>query len=70
MTARNASRRFNGNSEGNRVRLVLSPYSVPRELLPFRDLSGTVEGYVGDDVLVRFGKVVIQVPSEWLEPAE
>jgi hypothetical protein len=30
--------------------------------------TGTIEGMVGDDVLVRFGEVVVQVPTEWIEP--
>jgi len=29
---------------------------------------GVIEGYVGDEVLVRFGEVVVQVPAEWIEP--
>ena len=32
--------------------------------------GGTVEGTVDDDVLVRFGKLVVQVPPEWLEAVE
>lgn len=33
-------------------------------------LVGIVEEFVGDDVLVRYGEVVIQVPAEWVVPAE
>jgi hypothetical protein len=29
----------------------------------------SILGAVGDDVLVRFGEVVVQVPPDWLEPA-
>ena len=32
--------------------------------------GGTVEGTVDDDVLVRFGELVVQVPPEWLEAVE
>jgi len=32
--------------------------------------TSTIEGMVGDDVLVRFGEVVIQVPPEWIEAGE
>ena len=31
-------------------------------------LGGTIEGTVGDNLLMRFGEVVVQVPPEWLEP--
>jgi hypothetical protein len=34
---------------------------------PFWHKAGTIEGYVGDEVLVRFDEVVVQVPAEWLE---
>ena len=57
-------------TEGNRVRLVMHPCTVVRELRPYRDRIGTVEGYVGDEVLVRFGEIVVQVPAEMLEPVE
>jgi hypothetical protein len=38
-------------------------------LRPFWFKVGTIEGTVGDDVLVRFGEVVVQVPPEMLMPA-
>jgi hypothetical protein len=30
---------------------------------------GTIEGTVGDEVLVRFGEFVVQVPADMLVPA-
>ena len=33
-------------------------------------LGGTIEETVDDDVLVRFGELVVQVPLEWLEAVE
>ena len=47
-----------------RVGLVQSPHLYRRELDQFWGIVGTVEDMIGDDVLVRFGEVVIQVPSE------
>jgi hypothetical protein len=29
---------------------------------------GTVEDVIGNEVLVRFGEIVVQVPAEWLVP--
>jgi hypothetical protein len=29
-------------------------------------MVGTIEGMVGDEVLVRFSEVVVQVLAEWL----
>ena len=31
---------------------------------------GTIEGMVGDEVLVRFGEVVVQVPRVGIEAVE
>ena len=33
-------------------------------LRPFWFKVGTIEGTVGDEVLVRFGEIVVQVPAE------
>ena len=38
-------------------------------LRPFWFRVGTIEGTVGDEVLVRFGEVVVQMPAEMLVPA-
>lgn len=48
------------------VRLV----ECSRAMMHLLDLTGTVEGYAGDELLVRFGEVVIQVPPEYVEPVE
>jgi len=32
--------------------------------------TGTIEDTIGDDVLVRFGEIVVQVPPEWIEAVE
>jgi hypothetical protein len=39
-------------------------------LRPFWFMVGTIEGTVGDEVLVRFGDTVIQVSAEMLVPAD
>jgi len=49
-----------------RVRL----YEFTREMMPLFDEIGTVVGTVGDEVLVRFGEIVFQVPAEWVEAVE
>ncbi len=49
-----------------RVRLV----EYTREMMPMVDQIGTVEGTIGDEVQVRFGKIVVQVPAEWVEVVE
>jgi hypothetical protein len=33
-------------------------------------MVGTIEGTVGDEVVVRFGEVMVQVPAEILVEAE
>ena len=43
-----------------RVRLL----AWPRHMDALSYQTGTIEGTVGDDVLVRFGEVVVQVPPE------
>lgn len=53
-----------------RVCLVQSPHLYRRELEPFWGLAGTIEGMVGDEVLVRFGELVVQVPAEMLVEQE
>ena len=35
-------------------------------LRPYCYQIGTIEGCIGDDVLVRFGEIVLQVPAEML----
>jgi len=37
------------------------------EVRPYWHKVGVIEGYVGDNVLVRFDEVVVQVPPEWIE---
>ena len=44
--------------------------SSSEELRPYWHHVGVIEGTVGDDVLVRFGEMVVQVPPEWLVPAD
>jgi hypothetical protein len=39
-------------------------------LRPFGFLVGTIEGMVGDEVLVRFGEIVVQVPPDLLESVD
>ena len=49
-----------------KVRLL----ECPQHLEAFWFQLGVVEGTAGDDVLVRFGDVVVQVPPEWIEGVE
>ena len=49
-----------------RVRLV----ECSREMIGLLDRIGTVEGTVGDEVLVRFEEIVVQVPPEMIEPVD
>jgi hypothetical protein len=42
----------------------------PRHMDALSYQIGTIEGMIGDDVLVRFGEVVVQVPPEWLESSD
>ena len=42
----------------------------PPATAPFENMIGINEGTVGDDVLMRFGEVVVQVPPDMLEPVE
>jgi hypothetical protein len=39
-------------------------------LRPFWHMVGIIEAYLGDDVLVRFGDMVTQVPAEMLEQGQ
>ncbi len=48
------------------VRLV----EFTREMMPLFHQTGAVEEMVGDEVLVRFGEIVVQVPAEWVEAVE
>ena len=49
---------------GRVERVVLA--RLTENLRPFWFMVGTIEGMVGDEVLVRFGEVVVQVLAEWL----
>ena len=72
MTKKSLPRKPDPPPSGNveRVRLVLPIVNRPRHLDPLIHAVATVEGYVGDEVLVRFGEVVVQVPAEWLVVVE
>ena len=50
-----------------RVRLVRYTDEMDKHHLQYK--VGTVEDVIGDEVLVRFGEIVVQVPPEMLEPA-
>lgn len=54
------------SGSGKRVRLIECSF----EMIKLLDRIGTVEGTVGDEVMVRFGEIMIQVPAEMLEPVE
>jgi len=41
-----------------------------QNLRRFENMVGLIEGYMGDEVLVRFGDEVIQVPADILEPED
>lgn len=41
-----------------------------QNLRRFENMAGVIEGYMGDEVLVRYGDEVIQVPAEMLVSAE
>ena len=53
-------------SSGRVKRVMLARFS--EEVRFYWRMVGVIEGYVGDEVLVRFGEVVVQVPAEWLAP--
>jgi hypothetical protein len=57
-----AIRRSSPPPSGRVERVVLA--RLTENLRPFWFLVGTIEGTVGDDVLVRFGAVVVQVSPE------
>lgn len=40
------------------------------ELMPLFNQIGTVEGAVGNEVLVRLGEIGVLVPAEWVEAVE
>jgi len=54
----------------DRVYLVQWPHCYRRELDRFWGQVGTIDGTIGDEVLVRFGEIVVQVPPDMLEPAD
>lgn len=64
MTVRKPSPPPSGRVD--RVRLL----AWPQHLRPYCYLVGTIVGTVDDEVLVRFGEIVVQVPPELLEPTE
>jgi len=49
-----------------RVRPVRSTGEMDKHHLQYK--IGTVEDVIGDEVVVRFGEVVVQVPAQWLLP--
>jgi len=49
-----------------RVRLVRYTDEMDKHHLQYK--VGTVEDVIGDEVLMRFGEIVVQVPAEWLVP--
>ena len=51
-----------------RVRLIQYTDEMDRHHLQYK--VGTIENHIGDEVLVRFGEIVVQVPAEWIVPAE
>ena len=53
---------------GHVQRVVLA--RITDNLRPFWFKVDTIEGTAGDEVLVRFGDVVVQVPAEMLLPVE
>ena len=59
-----AIRRPSPPPSGGVERAVLA--RLTESLRPFWFMVGTIEGMVGDEVLVRFGEVVVQVLAEWL----
>lgn len=52
------------------VYLVLPNVNRPRHLDPFTHEAGIIDGYVGEEVLLRFRDMIIKVPAEWVVPAE
>ena len=51
---------------GNRVSLI----ECCNEMIGLLGRIGTLEGVDGEEVLVRFGEIVVQVPPEWVEEVE
>ena len=45
-------------------------YASHNQLRPFEDMVGTIEGTVGNEVLVRFGEAVVPVAAEMVEVAD
>ena len=68
MTKKTIHHKSDPPSSGRVERVVLA--RLTDNLRPFWFKVGVIEGTVGDDVLVRFGKVVVQVPAEMLVPGE
>ena len=68
MTKKTIHQRPDPQSSGRKERVVLA--RLAESLRPFWFRVGMIEGTVGDEVLVRFGDVVVQVPTEWLKPAD
>jgi len=52
------------------VMLMLPTVNRPRHLIPFVYKVGVIEDYIGDEVLVRFAEIVVQVAAEWIVLAE
>ena len=65
MTKKTMHLKSDPPSSGRVERVVLA--RLTDNLRPFWFKVGTIEGTVGDDVLVRFGDVVVQVPPECIE---
>ena len=63
-----AIRRPSPPPSGRLERVV--PAHLLENLRPFWFLVGTIEGYVDDEVLVRFGEIVVQVPTEMMVAVE
>jgi len=66
MHTRHRPRCQNDPAAGRRVRLL----SWPIHLRPHCYEIGTIEGVIGDELLVRFGEIIVQLPPEMVEPAE
>ena len=63
-----AIRRPSPPPSGRVERVVLA--RLADDLRPFWFMFGTIEGMFGDEVLVLFGGVEVQVPAEWLVGVE
>ena len=68
MSKKTIARKPEPSSPGRVERVHLLAWPRHMDALGYK--VGVIEGNVGDEVLVRFGEIVVQVPADMLEAAE